>query len=351
MADDNASYRLLLRKIFERDASIEVVGEARNGADAVRLTRELKPDLLTLDLSMPIMNGIDAIREIMAIHALPILVISNSADANEAYQAVTNGALEAIVKPVWDPQQIAAFIAKVKLLAQVKVITHLRQRSDSAAPEAAQPARLSSTPPPAPARFSSAPASATLPVFAIASSTGGPQALLNLLQGLPSDFPCPILIAQHISDGFAQGMAEWLSSASKLPVQLAREGDAILPGHVYISPSESNLAVTSAHRLTLLRRLPGQLYHPCCDVLLGSVARVYGKRGVGMIFTGMGHDGVVGIADIRQAGGITLGQNEASSVIFGMNKLAINSGNVQRVLPLEQFATVMCSIASGKEVA
>jgi len=182
-------------------------------------------------------------------------------------------------------------------------------------------------------------------IFAIASSTGGPQALALILGMLPAVFPGAILISQHISDGFAPGMAEWLASVCKLPVRLAREGEAVMAGTVYVSPSEANLAVTPSRCIALVPRLSGEIYHPTCDVLLASVAAVYGRQGIGIILTGMGRDGAAGMEKIRQAGGATLAQDEASSVVFGMNKIAIDRGGVQQILPVGEIPQAMCRLA------
>lgn len=338
VTDDSALARDLLRAFLESDNDIEVVGEAANGEEAVRLAVELKPDLITMDLEMPVMGGMEAISEIMATSAVPILVVSSVADAKNAYAAVDRGALDAVSKPELDATAGAEFVAKVKMLSQVRVITHIRSRFSAKPPAAAaHPTFAASSPtvvPPDNQR-----------VFAIASSTGGPQALVLILGLLPLDFPCPVLISQHISDGFAPGMAQWLAGACKLPVRLAREGEAVMPGTVYISPSEANLVVTPSRRITLAPRLPGEIYHPTCDVLLGSVAAVYGHRSVGIILTGMGSDGARGMEKIRQAGGTTLAQDEASSVIFGMNKVAIDRGGVQQVLPVDGIPQAMRRLA------
>jgi two-component system chemotaxis response regulator CheB len=189
------------------------------------------------------------------------------------------------------------------------------------------------------------PATAPMRLIVIASSTGGTKALAFILQRLPADFPWPILVAQHIADGFAGGMAKWLSSISPLPVLLAQEGESITPGTVYISPSDANLAVTAQHRLTLTARLPGEIYHPTCDVLFDSAAKVYGRRVMGIILTGMGRDGAMGLLNIRQAGGNTLAQDETSSIIFGMNKVAIDLGGAEKVLPLDDIPQAMCRLA------
>jgi two-component system, chemotaxis family, protein-glutamate methylesterase/glutaminase len=338
LTDDSSLARGLLRSILESDGEIEVAGEARNGAEAVRLAAELKPDLVTMDLEMPVMGGLEAITEIMSTRAVPILVVSSVNDAKNAYAAMARGALDAINKPELDTNDGAEFIAKIKMLSQIRVITHMRSHL-SAPPPATAGHSISVAPP----QTVASPDSRR--VFAIASSTGGPQALALILGRLPTDFPCPILISQHIADGFAPGMAEWLASVCKLPVRLAREGEMIMGGTVYVSPSEVNLAVTPSRRITLASRQMGEIYHPTCDVLLASVAAVYGRQGIGIILTGMGHDGAQGIEKIRLAGGATLAQDEASSVIFGMNKVAIDRGGVQQVLPANEIPQAMCRLA------
>lgn len=336
LADDSRLARDMLRGILENDGDIEVVGEAANGVEAVRLARELRPDLLTMDLDMPVMDGMDAIVEIMASCAVPILVVSSVNDARTAYAAVARGALDAINKPEFDAVAGAEFVAKVKMLSQVLVIKHLRPRSGVVPSGAPAPLQM-------PNRGLAPHGSQR--VFAIAASTGGPQTLGMILGTLPSVFPCAILISQHIADGFAAGLAAWLASVSKLPVRLAREGEAITAGTAYISPSQFNLAVTRSHRLTLAPRLPGEIYHPTCDVLLESVSAAYGPQAIGVILTGMGSDGAAGIEKIRRGGGATLAQDEASSVIFGMNKVAIQRGGVQQVLPANEIPAAMCRLA------
>jgi two-component system chemotaxis response regulator CheB len=345
IADDSSLARGLLRSFLAGESDIEVVGEASNGRQAVDLVHELKPNLVTMDLEMPIMNGMAAIEEIMCSKAVPILVVSGIADAQNALEAVALGALEVVGKPECAPAQAAEFVAKVRMLAGVSVITRMRPRT-SFLPKA--PATL------APSAMAAIPSHTPLPgmpalnyrqVFAIAASTGGPQALAQILPALSADFPCPILIAQHISDGFAQGMADWLDSLCALPVRLGHEGDLVAPGTIYISPSERHMAVTSNRRLTLQERQANDLYRPSCDILLASAASVFGAKAIGIILTGMGHDGAAGLTAMRAAGGTTFGQDEASSVIYGMNRVAIEQGAVQQVLPLNQIAPTMIECA------
>lgn len=342
LVDDSSLARGLLRAFMEGDNEIEIVGEACNGKQAVDMARELKPNLMTMDLEMPVMSGMQAIEEIMATKAVPILVVSSVADAQSAYEAVARGALEVIAKPEYDTKAAAEFVARVKMLAGVPVITHIRSRQESRVVVNAQ--QLSAPPPVLPLPLGEG-AGGYSRIFAIASSTGGPQVLAQVMAQLPADFPCPILVSQHISDGFAGGMAEWLGSLCKMRVRLAREGELILPGVIYISPSEANLAVTPARCIALRAQSPTDVYHPSCNVLLNAVAEVYGRQGVGIILTGMGSDGAQGLASIRKAGGATLAQDEASSVIFGMNKVAIDSGSVQKILPADALAREMVGMA------
>lgn len=343
IVDDSALARALLRAILEEAHDLHVVGEAANGAVAVHLVRTLKPDLVTMDLEMPVMGGMEAISEIMADHPVPILVVSSVADAQRAYAAIAVGALDAVNKPECNPQAALEFVAKVRLLARVPVITHLRNQGRSQ-PSAGMPGGGIFQP--ALNRNDDAALRSPHKICAIAASTGGPRVLATILAMLPANLPCPVLIAQHIADGFANGMIEWLSSLCQLPVHLAREGELPQAGTIYLSPSELNLTLAGNRHIALLKREAGEIYHPTCDVMLNSVARVYGADAIGVILTGMGNDGAAGMARLRAAGAATIAQDEASSVIFGMNKVAIDCGAVQQVLPAAQIAAAIVRLAS-----
>jgi len=342
IADDSRMARTMLRSFLEEEEGIAIVGEAANGRQAVDLVRELKPDLVTMDLEMPVMNGLEAIEEIMFSKAVPILVVSSVADAAKAAAAIGLGALEVVAKPDYTPEQAADFVRRVRLLAGVSVITRLRPRAAPAAMRPSEPA-----PAPVPAASSLAAGAGYGRLFAIASSTGGPQALAQILPALPADFPCPVVIAQHIADGFAGGMAAWLGSLCRLPIRLAVDGELLQAGTIYLSPSEAHLQVTPTRRLALVERGPLDIYHPSCNTLLSSVAEVFGSQAVGIILTGMGSDGAKGISRIREKGGVTLGQDEASSVIYGMNQVAIASGDVQQVLAVDAIAEAMIRLAAS----
>ncbi len=330
LADDSELARSLLREIIDAEPDLQVAGEAANGLQACQLAASLKPDVICMDLEMPQLGGADAIDRIMHQKAIPILVVSSSSDAAKAFQALDLGALDVIAKPGLDPQLARELVDKIRLLAGVAVITRLRPSTPA----------LPSTPPPppeGPRNFQR--------LIAIACSTGGPQALARLLPQLDPVLPAPVLIGQHMSDGFAEGMAHWLNGLSSLPVKVAGEGDLLQAGTIYLSPPEQHMSVDDTHCIRLLPRQPDDLYHPSCDTLLGSVARVYGPDAIGLIMTGMGRDGSQGMQQLQQAGAFTLAQDEASSVIFGMNQEAIARGAIRQILPLDELPARLNQLA------
>lgn len=337
LVDDSSMARDLLRGILHEHSDIRVIGEAANGLEAVELARVLKPDLICMDLNMPVMGGTEAIDIIMHHKAIPILVVSAETDAQQAYQALNTGALDLIAKPGLNTADAALLVNKVRLLAGVSVITRLRSQ------QTGRPASM-----PAPTHSQQAPhVRGHRHLVAIACSTGGPQALAWLLPRLKADFPAPVLISQHISDGFAEGMANWLNMLSRLPVKVARHNDPLRSGQVYLSPSESHMSVSQDDRINLLPRREGDLFRPCCNLLLESVANTHGRDSIGLIMTGMGRDGAAGMLAIRNSGGVTLAQDEASSVIFGMNQEAIALGAIEQVLPLEQIPERLNRLVTG----
>ena len=347
LVDDSRLVRDMLREILQQESGIEVVGEAVNGREAIEKARLLKPNLITLDLEMPVMSGMDAITAIMCDKAVPILVVSGVADAQKAYEAVRRGALDVVNKPDASPASMHEFVSKVRMLAGVPVITHIRPSADlSCAPpqQAAIPASVFSSRPVATA---SSLGHDSQRIFAIACSTGGPQVLATLLPQLPANFPCPVLVAQHISEGFASGMADWLAGLCRLPVRLAVNGEAVCPGVIYISPAEYHCTVNVSRRIAFVERGEHDLYRPSCDRLLESVAEAYRADAVGIILTGMGRDGTQGIARIHGYGGVTLGQDAATSLIYGMNRCAIEAGTVQSVLPDTAIAAEMLKLAGA----
>ena len=346
LVDDSSLAREMLREILQQESGIEVVGEAVNGREAVEKARLLKPNLITMDLEMPVMSGMDAITAIMCDKAVPILVVSGVTDAQKAYEAVRRGALDVVNKPDASPASMHELVSKVRMLAGVPVITHIRPIA--ALPVTPAPQQVIPAPVEVPVvATASCAGHGSKRVFAIACSTGGPQVLATLLPQLPANFPCPVLVAQHISEGFASGMADWLAGLCRLPVRLAVHGEAVCPGVIYISPAEYHCTVSVSRRIVFVERGEYDLYRPSCDRLLESVAEAYRTDAVGIILTGMGRDGTLGIARIHGYGGVTLGQDAATSLIYGMNRCAIEAGTVQSVLPDTAIAAAMLKLAGA----
>lgn len=339
IVDDSLVAREMLAQILNSDPDIEIVGMAKDGKEAVDAVAHLKPDLVTMDIHMPRMDGLEAIEAIMAYHPTPILVVSSSVygeGMGKAFDALRHGALEVIKKPEprdWaDLERIGKeVIRKVKVLSRVRVITHIGgRRPKSAAPvageEQVRPGRRS--------------------LVAIGSSTGGPSALLAVLGRLSEDFPVPVVIAQHIAEGFIPGLVSWLDSGCGINVREAVDGEDARPGFAYLAPTGSNLAMDGL-RMRFAAPTSDQLYIPCADTLFESVARSMGRSAVGVILTGMGADGAHGLKALHDVGALTIGQDEATSIVYGMPRAAAEIGAVDTVLPVHDIAAELLRVAEA----
>ncbi len=333
VVDDSDLARELIIAILSTDKEITIAGEAKNGREAVEKVRQLKPDIVTMDIEMPIMNGLEAIEQIMATNPVPILVVTTRGDAHTAYAAISKGALDLVVKPDVNLEGAREFIQKIKLLSKIKVIMHISgKRVMREKPVVIPPVFTGKT---------------SDRVVAIASSTGGPEALSVFLSALPETFPCPLAIAQHNSDGFVPGLVEWLDRIVKVHVKVAEEGETIVPGTAYVSPSEKHMEITVTKKVAFIERHPKDIYRPSCDMLLSSIALAYKAKAIGIILTGMGSDGVRGMKQIREAGGATIAQDEKTCVVFGMPKVAIESGCIGKILPLDEISDEIISLVGG----
>jgi len=349
VVDDSALARDLVSAILSSDPGLCVIGQAADGFEAVAKTAALKPDIVTMDIEMPVMDGLTAIERIMAATPVPILVVTSQTGVRTAFAAVSKGALDVVEKPDLDLASGEKLINKIKFLAGVDIVAHQKASCPAQGPA---PCRNVVPAAPAPAVAVAAPVpgarSGAKRIVAIASSTGGPKALQYILAGLPADFPVPVVVSQHVASGFATGMAEWLNSCTPLAVSVARAGDVLAPGRVYLNPSNFSLRITARETVQLCEETAGQTYHPSCDVMLSSVAGVYGQGAVGAILTGMGDDGVAGMKAIKAAGGTTLAQDERSSIVFGMNAVAVHQGCIGRVLPLQAIPAELLRLVSNK---
>ena len=329
IVDDSPTLRHLIRAILSTDPELNVIGEARNGEEAVKMVTRLHPDVVTMDIQMPTMDGYEAIRRIMSENPVPIVVLTSTESdirLGATYKGVESGALMVFGKPRGLPEddpEAAELIDVVKAMADVKVI-----RRKWKVPGSPQLARKENAVRRAVTRYR---------IVAVGTSTGGPPALRTVLGELPGTFPVPVVVVQHISKGFTEGLARWLNETIALRVKVAEAGEPLLAGNVYIAPDEVHLQVTGRGKVALLKESPMDGHRPSVTALFNSVAKQYGRNAVGVLMTGMGRDGANGLYAMKQEGAYTIAQDEASSIVFGMPKEAINMGAAGEVLALQKI--------------
>jgi two-component system chemotaxis response regulator CheB len=332
VVDDSPTLRHFTRAILESDPGLQVVGLACNGEEAVALCEELQPDIVTMDIRMPKMNGFQAIRRIMAESPRPILVLTSTRSDVElgiSFKAIEAGALMIVGKPHGLPgedPEADRLIEQVKAMAWVKVVRR-RRPPEEATPKLALPGKR-----PAPSEVEGP---ALIRLIAIGASTGGPPALQVIFSQLPSSLP--VVVVQHISPGFVPGLARWLDGTTPLRVKVARDGERLQPGTAYLAPDRQHLLVGGNERAHLSDSAPVDGHRPSVTTLFESVARHYGPAAVGVLLTGMGRDGARGLKALRDAGACTIAQDSGSCVVFGMPKEAIALGAAGEVLPLEKI--------------
>ena len=343
IVEDSAVVRELLNHILGSDPAIDVVGTANNGMEALRAVQALKPDVVTMDINMPVMDGYEATRRIMETVPLPIVIVSVSVDRREVattFRALEAGALAAVQKPMGighrDHEQTAkALVETVKLMSEVKVV----KRWPICCPKM----------PAVPVAGNWSPGTAgNIEIVAMGASAGGPAILGTILSMLPADLPVPILVVQHISAGFIHGLAESLSVSCKLPVHVAVQGEELKPGHAYLAPDGTHMGVVEGGRVELSRDAPIEGMRPSISYLFRSVARAYANRAAGVILTGMGKDGAAGLKSMRDSGAVTIAQDEESCLVFSMPGEAIKLGAATHVLSPCGIAAALCNLALRK---
>ena len=361
VVDDSAVQRRFVRTVVEADPGLMVVGEARNGRDGVAMVERLRPQVVLMDLHLPVMNGIEAIERIMAVRPTPILVYSAFVDGDDrdnATAALAAGAVDVMEKPgAAGPGKLdedaEALRRRLRLIGRVKVITHPRARlggagatlstrrlGTAAGRHESNGSDVEPRPTPAPVSLEGLkPRRAR--VLAIGASTGGPQALATLLSELPADLETAVVVVQHMADGFIEGLASWLDGMCALPVAVGASGRRLQPGTVTIAPSGLNLIVHRELRVTTEPPPRSQYHVPGIDMTFASVADAVGGDAVGVLLTGMGRDGALGLKRMHERGAFTIAQDEATSAVYGMPAAAMATGAVDRQLALADIGPAL----------
>src|SRR5215813_8871397 len=334
VVDDSALMRKLISKLLERDEEIEVIATAIDGYFALSKVAQLKPDVVTLDVDMPRMDGITALNEMVSKHQIPVIMLSSLTTRGAALtmQALEKGAVDFICKP-----KSAAQVGEMadELLSKVKGAVHsnvLALNAQSA--DGKTPTRKKVTSPP--------PRRAEYKIVAVGASSGGPHALRYLLPRLPADLDAGIVIVQHMPESFTSMMARWLDDICDLEVREARDGDLAIPGRALIAPGNRHMKVKRTAAGCEVRLDDGPLvngHRPSVDVLFRSVAEQFGSSATGLIMTGMGSDGAQGLGDMKKAGGLTIAQDKESCSVYGMPRAAQDRGAVVKVLALTEMPT------------
>ena len=329
LVEDSLIALELLQRLLKSSPEVEIVGTARNGREALELIPQVNPSVICTDLHMAPIDGLELTKEVMAKFPRPILVISNSVqedDTRNIFGLLQAGAVDIFPKPTSGDYREYEQV-KQRLLAKIKMLSQVSVKAKSQHPE-----------------WQSTGASAhindpsSLRAIAIGASTGGPQAIHKLITSLPHDFPIPLICAQHIGDGFLTGLISWLKEDSHLNVKVAQIGETPAPKTVYFAPERAHLEFDAQGKFIYSNFTSATNTCPSIDALFRSVARIYGSSSASILLTGMGTDGVAGTEAVAAAGGMTIAQDEQSCLVFGMSKLAIDSGSIGHILRLSEIA-------------
>jgi two-component system chemotaxis response regulator CheB len=338
IVEDSAVARDLLTRILSSVPGIRVLQSVKDGSDALAALAECQPDVITMDIHMPGMNGYEVTRRIMETRPVPIIIVSSAYDPDDVTQtfhAMEAGAVAAVEKPpgpgAADHERMARKLTDMVIaMAEVRVVKRW--------PHARAEVRAFAPPAPPVAGGSR---SVDMQIVVMGASTGGPPVLEVILSALPKPFPVPVLIVQHISSGFVQGLADWLTQRTGLPVGVAADGDRAAPGRVYLAPDASHMTVGPGGRISCRTGEPESGLQPAVSCLFRSAIAAYGRNAVGVLLTGMGRDGANELKRLREIGGVTIAQDKESSVVHGMPGAAVELGAATHILPPERIAEVL----------
>lgn len=339
LVEDSPVALEILDRLLSSSPDVKVVAKARNGKEALEIIPQVKPNVICTDLHMKEMNGLEFTKQVMATDPKPILVISNAVqkeDSQNIFQLLQAGAVDVFPKPssglASDYERVKReLIGKIKVLAGVTVFTKRQANSTNIHNSTISIFQTLNT-----GRLMDV--TTSVRVVTIGASTGGPQALHKIFSQLPANFPVPVICTQHISVGFLKGLVDWLQSDCKLSVKIASAGESPLPGSIYFAPEKSHLELDATGRFNCASSVPVDGHCPSITVLFKSVAKFYGRATAGVLLTGMGKDGAAGMQAIAAIGGMTIAQDEKTSVVFGMAKEAIALGAAQQTLPIHEIA-------------
>lgn len=342
LVEDSPIALEILTRLISSSPDVKIVGKARNGKEALELIPKVQPAVICTDLHMKEMDGLEFTKQVMANDPRPILVISTSVqkeDTHTIFQLLEAGAVDVFPKPntglASDYERVKReLVSKIKILAGVKVFT--RRQPQTISSEGASAFEISTS-------RQLMDVTASIRAVTIGASTGGPQALQKILSQLPVNFPVPVICTQHISEGFLQGLVDWLASECKLKAKIAAVGESPLPGTIYFAPEKSHLELDALGKFIHSKLPPVDGHCPSVTVTFKSVVKFYGRATAGVLLTGMGKDGAEGMRAIAQAGGMTIAQDEKSCIVFGMPKEAIALGGVQQILPVEEITPFLLS--------
>ena len=341
IVDDSPVIREFLNFIFGLDPEIQVVGFANDGIEAIEKIKQLKPDVVTMDINMPRMNGLDATKEIMSTLPLPIVIVSGSRDAAEleySFDSMEAGALAVLQRPAGlkHPDfetSSKELIRTVKAMSEIKVVRRWIRPSKSRANRNNEILNFKKQ-------------SANIKIIVIGASTGGPAVIHSILSGLPQKFSVPILIVQHMSEGFISGFVEWLNQSSSIPVNMAAQGELILPGNAYVAPDNTHMGINSNGQIILEKGEPKNGHCPSISYLFRTAADNFGNNAAGILLTGMGKDGAAELKMMKEKNALTIVQDEESSIVFGIPGEAVRIDAAAYILPPDKIVSLLSAIAN-----